>query len=152
MEDLFASWRKFMVALLFTLITVGATWYFKQYWALLVGVAAGSLRVVLFWVSEQGEPFIELAIEKPSHERPKAIQLELVEQFETYQRQTRLDSIFHFPKRFAILLIITLVIFYFDRSMIFYCFFMGIVCTWMWFQWWLSWRVGVKKQALNTNN
>jgi len=124
----------------FFMLTVGYLW--GQYIACLLGVLVGFLRIYWFWVSGEGKSFERHEIKKPRQQRTPQVQESLEMEYEVYEQENQKGQFWRKRRGFIFLVCGALLVIYLDKNMIFYSFFMCMLVTWMWFQWWLAWKIG----------
>ena len=134
-------YKKLLIALGFTFFVILVTWYFGQYLSCVLGIFTGVLRIKLFWVSDEGEPFVEHEIKLPKVERKIEIQEALVHDYRVYEEETKKVEFWRKPLGFLLLASAVFGLVIVDKRMIFYTFLMAMFTTWMWFQWWLEYKV-----------
>lgn len=142
MSKLSRANQKLLMVSLFTIFMGFILAYYQQFAMAILGVVVGWLRILLFWNSEEGEPFIQQEIQRPKPKRQAEQQAKLEVVYEKYEAHYQKESWLKKPPQLLFLLVIGLLVIAFDRRMIFYTFFMTMVITWMWFQWWLAWQSG----------
>lgn len=130
-------------SLLFTPFTLSLTFITSNYISFCTGLLLASFRVWLFWHSQEGQPFQEDGqFLKPPQKRPPAIQKKIEIRYENYRQETKKNEFWrHRSGLFGLLAFCSLVV-WLDEKLIFYTFFLTLMTCWMWFQWWLAWRVG----------
>lgn len=137
------STRLLIFALLFTGFVAGIGIYFENYWPMALGIFLGILRTIIFWDSkEEGKPLQERQILQPPATRTPKVQKKLEIQYQRYEETVEKNEFWR--NRFGLIALLLLcgVIVWLDRELIFYTFFLSMLTTWMWFQWWIAARVG----------
>ncbi len=135
--------RQFILASLFSLFLGLVLWYWGQYVPCALGLLAGSLRIVLFNISREGERFQKHSGYAVSPARRTEVESEeLKVEYGAYVAEVKKLEYWRKPLGFLALAVVVSLIVLLDRQMIFYTFLFSMLTTWIWFQGYLAWKVG----------
>ncbi|HNT30135.1 MAG TPA: hypothetical protein PKL83_04255 [bacterium] len=137
-----SSGKLLFFSISYTLFIIFLLWWAEQFIACGLGIGTGILRIVLFWISKEGEPFAAHAIQTAPQERTEQEAQLLQEDYQVYREEIRRSTVWGKPAKMLACLLFVIAVVYLDRQLIFYTYFMSLLVTWMWFQWWIAWRTG----------
>jgi hypothetical protein len=133
------------MAAAYSVLDVVLAWVFGLWIPFGLGMAAGVLRVYLFWLADESSRFRKHKVAVPQRIRARDFpeeERELQNEYQMYEKQARDNIWWKKPTRLLFVVTVIVVLVYADERLIFSTFFFTMLTVWMWHWVWLSRRVG----------